>query len=62
MTLLWGLAKQAADYQGGEILDPENGKIYRAKMTLLDGGKKLEVRGFIGVSLFGRSQIWLREE
>ena len=31
-------------------------------MTLLDGGKKLEVRGFIGVSLFGRSQIWLREE
>ena len=62
MTILWGLAKQAADYQGGEILDPENGKIYRAKMTLLDGGKKLEVRGFIGVSLFGRSQIWLREE
>ena len=62
MTILWGLAKQSADYQGGEILDPENGKIYRAKMTLLDGGKKLEVRGFIGVSLFGRSQIWLREE
>jgi uncharacterized protein (DUF2147 family) len=62
MTILWGLAKQTDDYQGGEILDPENGKVYRAKMTLLDGGKKLEVRGFIGVSLFGRSQIWLREE
>ena len=31
-------------------------------MKLIDGGKKLEVRGFIGVSLFGRSQIWLREE
>jgi uncharacterized protein (DUF2147 family) len=31
-------------------------------MKLADGGKKLEVRGFIGVSLFGRSQIWLREE
>ncbi|MGZ9257835.1 MAG: DUF2147 domain-containing protein, partial [Candidatus Binatia bacterium] len=44
------------------ILDPENGKVYRAKMKLIDGGKKLEVRGFIGVSLFGRSQIWLREE
>ncbi|MGZ9175025.1 MAG: DUF2147 domain-containing protein, partial [Candidatus Binatia bacterium] len=42
--------------------DPENGKVYRAKMKLIDGGKKLEVRGFIGVSLFGRSQIWLREE
>ena len=62
MTILWGLARQADDYQGGEILDPENGKVYRAKMKLIDGGKKLEVRGFIGVSLFGRSQIWLREE
>jgi uncharacterized protein (DUF2147 family) len=62
MTILWGLTKQGEDYQGGEILDPENGKIYRAKMKLADGGKKLEVRGFIGVSLFGRSQIWLREE
>ena len=62
MTILWGLTKQADDYQGGEILDPENGKVYRAKMKLIDGGKKLEVRGFIGVSLFGRSQIWLREE
>ncbi|MGZ8490067.1 MAG: DUF2147 domain-containing protein, partial [Candidatus Binatia bacterium] len=59
MTILWGLARQADDYQGGEILDPENGKVYRAKMKLIDGGKKLEVRGFIGVSLFGRSQIWL---
>ena len=62
MTILWGLTKQGDGYQGGEILDPENGKIYRAKMNLTDSGKKLEVRGFIGFSLFGRSQIWLREE
>jgi uncharacterized protein (DUF2147 family) len=62
MTILWGLARQGDEYQGGEILDPETGKIYRAKMKLIDGGKKLEVRGFIGISLFGRSQIWLREE
>lgn len=62
MTILWGLAKQTDDYQGGEILDPENGKTYRAKMKLSDDGKKLEVRGFIGLSLFGRSQTWLREE
>jgi uncharacterized protein (DUF2147 family) len=62
MTILWGLTKQGDEYQGGEVLDPESGKIYRAKITLIDGGKKLEVRGFIGVSLFGRSQIWLREE
>jgi uncharacterized protein (DUF2147 family) len=62
MTILWGLKKQGDEYQGGEILDPENGKVYRAKMKLVDGGRKLDVRGFIGFSLFGRSQIWLREE
>jgi uncharacterized protein (DUF2147 family) len=62
MTILWGLKKQGDEYQGGEILDPENGKIYRARMRLVDDGKKLDVRGFIGFSLFGRSQIWLREE
>jgi uncharacterized protein (DUF2147 family) len=62
MTILWGLTRQGDEFQGGEILDPENGKIYRAKMKLTDGGKKLEVRGFIGISLLGRSQIWLREE
>ncbi len=62
MTILSGLMKQGEEYQGGEILDPETGKIYRVKMKLAEGGKKLEVRGFIGVSLFGRSQIWLREE
>ncbi|MGH7874070.1 MAG: DUF2147 domain-containing protein [Candidatus Binatia bacterium] len=62
MTILWGLTKQGDEYQGGEILDPESGKIYRAKMKLIEGGKKLEVRGFIGISLLGRSQTWLREE
>ena len=50
------------EYQGGEILDPENGKIYKCKMKLDETGNKLEVRGFIGFSLLGRSQIWTREE
>jgi uncharacterized protein (DUF2147 family) len=62
MTILWGLTKQGDEYQGGAILDPENGKVYRSRMKLVDNGKKLDVRGFIGFSLFGRSQIWLREE
>lgn len=47
---------------GGEILDPETGKTYRARMTLTDGGKKLVVRGYIGMPIFGRSQTWLRRE
>jgi uncharacterized protein (DUF2147 family) len=62
MTILWGLKKQGDEYQDGEILDPESGKIYRARMRLQDGGEKLDVRGFIGFSLLGRSQTWIREE
>jgi uncharacterized protein (DUF2147 family) len=62
MIILWGLTKQGDEYQGGEILDPENGRVYRAKMKLEDAGRKLHVRGFIGLSLLGRTQIWLREE
>jgi len=62
MTILWGLKKDGDIWAGGEILDPHNGKIYRCKMTLSDDGKSLNVRGFIGISLIGRSQIWWREQ
>jgi uncharacterized protein (DUF2147 family) len=62
MTILWGIRKQGDEYQSGEILDPETGKIYRASIRLEDGGQRLDVRGFIGFSLIGRSQIWTREQ
>ena len=62
MTILWGMHRDGDTYSDGQILDPHNGKTYSAKMTLLDGGKKLDVRGFIGFSLIGRSQIWVRDE
>lgn len=62
MTILSGLKKDGDIYTGGEILDPKNGKSYRCKMEVIEGGKKLNVRGFIGVSLIGRTQTWLREE
>jgi uncharacterized protein (DUF2147 family) len=62
LTFMWGLTPQGDEYQGGEILDPKTGKVYRAKLKLEDGGKKLSVRGFIGISLLGRSQVWYREE
>jgi len=58
--------KQSADdktlYEGGDILDPANGKVYKAKMKLIDNGAKLEVRGFVGISLLGRTQTWVRAE
>jgi len=62
MNILWGLKRDGDQYSGGEILDAKEGKIYRCKMKLVEGGRKLEVRGFIGVALFGRSQTWTREE
>ncbi|HEV8261332.1 MAG TPA: DUF2147 domain-containing protein, partial [Burkholderiales bacterium] len=49
-------------WAGGEILDPHNGKTYQCKMTLSGDGKSLNVRGFIGISLIGRSQTWWREQ
>jgi uncharacterized protein (DUF2147 family) len=49
------------EYRGGGILDPDSGSIYRCKFRLVDGGTRLKVRGFLGVSLFGRSQTWERE-
>jgi uncharacterized protein (DUF2147 family) len=62
MVFLWGLRNQGGEYSGGEILDPDNGKIYRAKLRLSPDGKQLIVRGYIGFSLFGRSQTWQREK
>ncbi|MBL0718784.1 DUF2147 domain-containing protein [Piscinibacter sp. Jin2] len=49
-------------WTGGQILDPEEGKTYQVKLTPVEGGSKLEVRGFIGFSLLGRTQTWLRVE
>ncbi len=62
MTIMTGLKKAGSEYDGGEILDPANGKIYRCKMWTAEGGKKLNVRGFVGVAVLGRTQVWLREE
>jgi uncharacterized protein (DUF2147 family) len=62
MSILTGLKKDGDVYAGGEILDPKSGKTYRCKMQLIEGGAKLNVRGFIGISLIGRTQTWLREE
>jgi uncharacterized protein (DUF2147 family) len=65
LEILWGLRKSGADksgpeWTGGQVLDPENGKIYRCNLTLADNGQTLRLRGFIGFSLFGRTQRWLR--
>ena len=62
MTIISDMKKDGDGWDHGQILDPENGKLYRCKMHLEDGGNKLVVRGYIGVSLLGRSQTWVRQQ
>jgi uncharacterized protein (DUF2147 family) len=62
MTILSGLKKDGDEYNGGEILDPSDGKVYKSKLHLTDGGKKLSLRAYIGVPMLGRSQTWIRQE
>lgn len=61
LVIIKGLSKDGDIYDGGKILDPKIGKLYRCKITL-DGKEKLIVRGYIGISLFGRSQTWIRQK
>ena len=49
-------------WEGGDILDPNNGKLYRVRLRPTDGGKQMEVRGYIGTPLLGRTQTWIRVE
>ena len=64
ITHLTGLKQQsdnARQFDGGKILDPLSGKIYSCKARLSPDGRRLTMRGYMGVSLLGRSQSWLRE-
>ena len=62
LRILWDLRKDGDVWTGGKILDPDNGKTYKCSIAVEEGGKKLKVRGFIGLSLLGRTQCWLRDE
>ncbi len=60
MTIMWDLTQDDDEWNGGYILDPDNGKSYRCIVKVVDNGRKLHVRGYIGFSLFGRTQVWPR--
>jgi uncharacterized protein (DUF2147 family) len=62
MQFIWGLTQEDGVWDGGEILDPDNGKIYRAKISVIENGQKLDVRGYIGFAFIGRTQTWERVE
>jgi uncharacterized protein (DUF2147 family) len=61
MIVMRGLRKAGEYYNGGDILDPDTGSVYRCTFRIEDQGRKLIVRGFIGFSLFGRTQTWTRQ-
>ncbi len=65
MTIVRNVKHSSSDaelWDGGEILDPNNGKVYKVRLKPIDGGKKMEVRGYIGMPMLGRTQTWIRVE
>ena len=65
MTIVSNVRQNADDkglWDGGEILDPNDGKVYKVRLKPVDGGRKLEVRGYVGAPLLGRTQTWMRVE
>src|SRR6476620_6001908 len=60
LALIKGMRRTGDSYENGTIMDPRDGSVYRALMRLSPDGNKLEVRGYLGISLFGRSQVWNR--
>lgn len=62
MEIMWDMkeSEPGKEWSSGHIMDPKNGKTYRCRLQLKDGGDKLNVRGYLGISLFGRSQDWER--
>lgn len=62
MTIMTGLKMESTGvWSGGQILDPKDGEIYKVKLAASEDGKKLDVRGYVGVPILGRTQTWIKE-
>jgi len=62
LVIIRNMQRDGDVWSGGDILDPDNGKVYRCRLRVVDDDRSLEVRGFIGFSLLGRTQMWERAD